>query len=887
MNPTRIVRYTYNDSKHHNFNYTDFATTPTPRTPGAFRVIKVKPLLTAPQEIQVYEYSNIQWGAGGGYRNLLAAAKSYVAISHVWSHADDVDAKLNKSTALKQFDIDVDPGEGGINFKRLGWVGLEQIAQAADKYDFKYLWLDFFCIDQIAKNNDNEMGLQICIMSDIYTYAKWVMVMIGGMGAVVKADDVTGWMDRAWTLQEAVVNTEVWVLLLWDNGPGKLTVTYKGSTYKFFSIGPSYKPNLDICIIKLTDLLDLADAGVKGITTIKVVDGAFGTPGDVARRALRMALARGNSQIQYTGVWRSMYLRTSSKPVDVVYSIMGIFRLQIDPFRKNRDPNFVFNDLARKVSVKSGLGPAWLTIGGVTGSDIPRDPTSRLVFKFPHPEAAGKPSKNTPPEMMFMSSGSKEWAGYHVDDSEWYIKRYNMRVMSQSHPHIINAVMLSVGDPQMPIRNRKVPRVTPSGSTLPSRNYILRSYAKVRISSFTNTLVWYGDLSNAASRKIKAVFVGEVGDVTAEPGGPPLNLSNESTISKSPVDYRGMSFFLFVEFTRKRSWHVVADGVFATSASKFINKGRSIFTIGRGSQKTWSAWPTASQTKFNHRSRYFHHSYGVQPLSDWRVPTGREQQQVIQWFGYKHETPYRGIPWVTQSLAYNIWDLLKDPKWTKLNSKLTDTHPLSVVSTSAFWNEIPSTATTQTTWRIRENGAAEIPFSYGGWTRSQCSDLARAGVDGVLLHDPNTGPSDVQYQIRVSFGERVMYVHFKQDVETKSQWSQIYVVPYRSRNDNLLVINSASIISNLPPKPSPCAPVTELGLPLGASNRDVGEAIARVLMQEFGLPYDQAQYKAMYMWGTNLSGLADVRAMELRKRYCFRGLDPANYGGHPQDFLPW
>ena len=68
-----------------------------------------------------------------------------------------------------------------------------------------------------------------------------------------------------------------------------------------------------------------------------------------------------------------------------------------------------------------------------------------------------------------------------------------------------------------------------------------------------------------------------------------------------------------------------------------------------------------------------------------------------------------------------------------------------------------------------------------------------------------------------------------------------------------------------------------LGLSNGASNREIGEAIARKLVSEFGLPLDQARYKAMLMWG-NGSGAADARAFELRSLYGFRGLSPGNYG---------
>jgi hypothetical protein len=214
---------------------------------------------------------------------------------------------------------------------------------------------------------------------------------------------------------------------------------------------------------------------------------------------------------------------------------------------------------------------------------------------------------------------------------------------------------------------------------------------------------------------------------------------------------------------------------------------------------------------------------------------------------------------------------------------------MSVVSTKAAWNDLPASAKTRTTWAILENEVVDVPYSYGGWTRSQCSDLAKAGVDGILLHDPNTDASEVDYQVRLLFGKRVIYLQMKQDVETKSYWSQTYVVPYRYPGDNLLEKNSSYIIQVPQPivSPCPCAPVTELGLSPGASNPAVGEAIAQTLAREFNLPISQARAKAMLMWGTNLSGMADIRAMELRRKYCFRGLDIANYGGHPYDFIPW
>ncbi|CAK7240547.1 MAG: hypothetical protein STHCBS139747_001990 [Sporothrix thermara] len=897
MAPRLLVEYTHNNSDNDRyFSYHEYTVHGAHRVAGAFRVVSVDALINfSTPTVQVWEYPGIRWGAGGGnfaHRGRLQAAQSYIALSHVWSHAADVDAKLNESTVLEPFKVAVDE-HNDMNYKKVSWVGLKQAARTANMYGLKYLWIDFFCIDQVSiGENDNEVGLQICIMADIYRYARWVLVMIGGIGAVVKADAITSWMDRAWTLQEAVVNPKVWVLVLWDKT--WMTVpspSNPATTWKFSRISSSHKPTLDMCLIRLRSLLDLADASVPGLPAIRVVDGATPSPGDVARRALRMALARHNPAIQYTGVWRSMYLRTSSKPADVVYSIMGIFKLQIDPFRKNREPRYLFNDLARKTASKPAIGPVWLTIGGVTGCDIPREKDSRLVLKFPHAEAAGEESNNEPPTMVFTTGLEPEWSGYHVDDSQWFIKRFNIKFISQAHPHIINAVSYMMRDRETPRRSRKVPRATPppSGGGK-AKKYVTRDSAVFNIGGYRSTLVWCGNLENARRRKLRAVFVGEVGDMTTAKGGLDLNISNESSISRSPVNYSGMSFFVFLEYGN-RHWRVVGDGVFGTRASKLVNGPRSIFTIGAGAQTAWKSWPVDSRTWFDRRTSCFKYSYGVQPLRDWRIPRSLEQKRIIDWFGNKREYPPKGTLYAKYSLAYDIDDLLDDDSKLKvLNRKLAnETHPLSVVSTSARWNKTPRTIKTKTAWRVLESGVVPIHFSYGGWTRSACSDLSRAGVDGILLHEPGNGwPAKVNYQMRILFGRRVMYLQMKQDTATPACWSQVYTVPYRYRGDGLEVLNSNYIVKPVRKKHKPrYPPVANLGLKPWASNIAVGNAITQMLMREYSLCLEIARYKAMLMWRANLSRMEDVRAMELRRQYCFRILDPCNYGRRPCDYYPW
>jgi hypothetical protein len=59
-------------------------------------------------------------------------------------------------------------------------------------------------MDQM-KSADEEKKKQIRNMGTIYGRADTVFIMVGGIGAVQGIDQISAWIDRAWTLQEAVV----------------------------------------------------------------------------------------------------------------------------------------------------------------------------------------------------------------------------------------------------------------------------------------------------------------------------------------------------------------------------------------------------------------------------------------------------------------------------------------------------------------------------------------------------------------------------------------------------------------------------------------------------------------------------------------------------------
>jgi hypothetical protein len=612
------------------------------RTEGAFRLIEVNSLISNITQpvLKIIEFYDIRFGQSASLNllNLSTAGYMYTAISHVWDSAPDVEHQINAMDDLDVFGVDFDAPHGGTGLRSvtLSWTGLIQMAYAARKKGSDYFWLDLCCIDQ-PDRDDDEMAYQISIMADIYRYANNVIVMVGGAGCVQHADQATPWMDRAWTLQEAILNTKTFVCILWPDL--KRNVWYKSSlTWKLqkVNIGLPLPISTDACcLIPLKDLLDMADADQSillstGYPSVNVLDGMTIRAGKAPRMALRAALAPpSQKQIRYTGVWRSMFMRTSTKAVDVVYSIMGIFDLQIDPFKKNRDAAFMFNDLIRKTAASPNIGAwAWLTVGGVTGNDIPPDASSGIIPRFPHDELNIAATSNKPPEMDF--HGRWEWVGHHVDRSPFYIKSvsdyntsHNINFMTHSQPHIINATMIPINLKPTSPTTRRVNTVGRKGVT--------RNKSKVKILSKTADCIYSGDLVGEwrGAGSIQAVFVGTVGDMRT--GTPPIKVDPSNT---SATNYSGWKCFLFMRYKKSvKSWCVVANGVWNAPTWTPPSSFRYIFNVGDRAQTRHRKWKTNDNNWVDQRTRRFKHTYGVEALREWLSDDPGERK--IKWFGFK------------------------------------------------------------------------------------------------------------------------------------------------------------------------------------------------------------------------------------------------------------
>ena len=128
-----------------------------------------------------------------------------------------------------------------------------------------------------------------------------------------------------------------------------------------------------------------------------------------------------------------MSLRTSKHQVDVVYSVMGLFSVEVDLWRKDRDLQYLFNVLTSRTAAKGS--PGWSGVGGLGGSLIVRDSTSRLTLVVPIYE------NQEPPVYELVDNGKKLPAGKFVDGSTNYIKMFDIIFVTSSQPHIICAQM--------------------------------------------------------------------------------------------------------------------------------------------------------------------------------------------------------------------------------------------------------------------------------------------------------------------------------------------------------------------------------------------------------------------------------------------------------------
>ena len=136
-----------------------------------------------------------------------------------------------------------------------------------------------------------------------------------------------------------------------------------------------------------------------------------------------------DSEIRYSAVWRSMWLRTSTKAQDLVYSMMHLLDTNIDVDYTKSLEELVFELVDKTRSI-----PAWLTIG----YDIPVRPESGLIPVYPTFESNSNPT--------YFIDGRTLPASEAVCNGKFFCCSFDIDIKHSSmvDGHLICAIILDV-----------------------------------------------------------------------------------------------------------------------------------------------------------------------------------------------------------------------------------------------------------------------------------------------------------------------------------------------------------------------------------------------------------------------------------------------------------
>lgn len=213
----------------------------------------------------------------------------------------------------------------------------------------EYVWLDRLCIVQTSKV---DKSLQIAQMYKIYKCCMQCLILSGGIQRLVSLEEETSWAHRAWTLQECLAPHMSVVLFSWTRGTGRVLGT---SVFRLREVGG----DTECAYARFVDVLRACIDGpmvfnacpmdsplskwrspeiIAAGTTIDVRIFGKGQANLLALRQARLQFQNSSEPADpsvtrrcYSTVWRCALMRTSSRPVDMVFSIMGLMDVALNP----------------------------------------------------------------------------------------------------------------------------------------------------------------------------------------------------------------------------------------------------------------------------------------------------------------------------------------------------------------------------------------------------------------------------------------------------------------------------------------------------------------------------------------------------------------------------
>ncbi|KAI0737287.1 hypothetical protein C8Q80DRAFT_1115368 [Daedaleopsis nitida] len=334
----------------------------------------------------------------------------YAALSYVW-RGNKPTAGCRRST--HEFSVlgaeDADP---------IGVNVLIDVCTAALACGALYLWVVRLCIMQTDKQ---DKLWQIREMYRVYTFATVCVVAPGGLRVLVPLSEETQWIHRGWTLQEVVAPPAVAVLFAWTHGAGKMHMRIQGENkygkIEVVASGQSAMMGLEavvgICAVGQFEFTpDNNGAHSNPQSPLHVEVALFGKPLSEPNASqdsplihadeihlpnvavLTFATARNldTEEMRDYCIWQCALVRTSSRPLDMVFSIMGLFGAVLDPADFAADDRLGATIALAREILRQGRSASWLGLA-VTLPPCPCLPTFPV---FPKTSVAGQAMYNLP-----------------------------------------------------------------------------------------------------------------------------------------------------------------------------------------------------------------------------------------------------------------------------------------------------------------------------------------------------------------------------------------------------------------------------------------------------------------------------------------------------------
>ncbi|KAF5393858.1 hypothetical protein D9757_000431 [Collybiopsis confluens] len=367
-------------------------------TPCRYRFIDCKAFLKE-KKLNIYEFSGSSnsHSSHGGSPAPYPPNVNYTAISYTWrgnetTHSDPSSPSYWKDTH-GTFEV-----KGAEDGDPISLDVLKHVCTAVESSS-RYIWLDRLCILQ---SNKTDKSWQISRMYAVYASCKMCCVLPGGIRRLVRLKEKTSWIHRGWTLQEVVVPKQTIVLVRWDHRmEGKRIQSSGGGGGVFLPKGVIDGQSM---YTNLHDLLEVSiRAGSFQIDDKKIPISVklFGSNHTSAATLLDSMpkTQHTSTYVREQSIWRSALLRTSSRPVDMVFSIMGLFGVSLDPGSFDKDDRVGATIALAREILKQGKPASWIGAGYM----LERSRAISTFPRFPETSVSGQ-------AYLRMSDGTKKSA---------------------------------------------------------------------------------------------------------------------------------------------------------------------------------------------------------------------------------------------------------------------------------------------------------------------------------------------------------------------------------------------------------------------------------------------------------------------------------------------